>query len=227
MSPLKTSVIVAVLSALVTAGGLFKLHQARMREARHLAARNSQMRLEAYQRNQTRIAAANPSAAAAAIAPGGTQTTKALTSGVKPMAEYYRNEGNATPLATLQTFAWACDRGDVETVGRLLHIDPAARPKAEVFIASLPESVRGQWSTVDATIAALLTSQIMARPFPNAEILATASVEPITADRVKLRMPNVPKDGTEYQRTAEGWKYVLTEQMVDAYIKQSRPPARP
>jgi hypothetical protein len=227
MSPLKISVIVAVLSALVTAGGLFKLHQARMLEARHLAARNSQMRLEAYQRNQTRIAAANPRAAAAAIAPGGTQTTKALTSQVKPMADYYRNEGNATPLATLQTFAWACDRGDVETVGRLLHIDPAARPKAEAFIASLPESVRGQWSTVDATIAALLTRQMMAQPFPNAEILETATVEQISADRVKLRMPSVPKDGTEYQQTAEGWKYVLTEKMVDAYIKQSRSPARP
>jgi hypothetical protein len=138
------------------------------------------------------------------------------------MAEYYRNEGNATPLATLQTFAWACDRGDTETVGRLLHIDPAARPKAEAFMAALPESARAQWKTVDEMAAALLTRSVMASPFPNSDILATATPEPVGEDRVRLRLPDVPKDGTEYQRTADGWKYVLTDRVVDAYINQAR-----
>jgi hypothetical protein len=75
--------------------------------------------------------------------------------------------------------------------------------------------------------AALLTSQIMAQPFPNADILATATIEPISEDRVKLRMPNVPKDGTEYVKTVAGWKYVLTEKVVDNYIRQMRESARP
>jgi hypothetical protein len=225
MSPLKTSVIVAALSALATAGGLFKLQQGRGHEVSRLKAMNNQMRVEAYRRNQARIVAAAPRVTAAATAPADvTLTTPKL---VRSAVEYYRNEGNATPLSALQTFAWACDRGDTEAVGRLLFIDPIARPKVEAFIAALPEGIRVQWKTVDDAVAALLTKQMMAQPFPNAEILETATVEQISADRVKLRMPNVPKDGTEYQQTAEGWKYVLTEKMVDAYIRQSRSPARP
>jgi hypothetical protein len=67
--------------------------------------------------------------------------------------------------------------------------------------------------------AALLTQSIMARPFPNADILETATPEAIGEGRVKMRMPNVPRDGTEYQQTAEGWKYAVTEKMVDDYLR--------
>ena len=45
-------------------------------------------------------------------------TSEEVDEEIGKMAEYYRNEGNATPLATLQTFAWACDRGDIEAVQR-------------------------------------------------------------------------------------------------------------
>lgn len=224
MSPLKTSVIVAMLSGLATAGGLFKLRQERWREARHLEVQNSQMRLAVYQRNQALITSATP--AMAAISTSRKDPAPASAGEAKSAIEYYRNEGNATPLDTLQTFAWACDRGDVELVGRLILIDEAARPKAQAFRAGLPEKVRAQWKTVDEMAAAMLTESIMARPFPNADILETATVEPISAGRVKLRMPNVPRDGTEYQQTADGWKYVITEKMVDAYLSQMRQPAQ-
>lgn len=225
MSPLKTSLIVALLSAVATAGGLFKFQQGRRHEVSHLKAMNNQMRVEAYRRNQDRLIAAAPRVTAPATAPADvTLTTPKL---VRSAVDYYRNEGNATPLATLQTFAWACDRGDTELVGQLLHIDAAARPKAEAFMAGLPENARTQWKTVDQMAAALLTRQIMTQPFPNADILATATVEPISEDRVKLRMPNVPKDGTEYVKTVAGWKYVLTEKVVDNYIRQMRESARP
>ena len=177
------------------------------------------MLAEASQRQQTRSAATRSAAPSpVAIIPAA----PAASIPTEKSAEYYRNEGNATPLATLQTFAWACDRGDIETVGRLLHIDAAARPKAEAFMAALPVSARAQWKTVDEMAASLLTRSIMASPFPNADILATATIETVSENRVRLRLPDVPKDGTEYQKTAEGWKYVLTEAVVDAYINQAR-----
>jgi type II secretory pathway pseudopilin PulG len=225
MSPLKISLIVGLLSAAVTAGGLRYFHQGRVRELQSLQAQNERLRFEAYQRVQGQAGAK----------PSTTSTTPAVAPAVPAppqapagkLAEYYRNEGNATPLATLQTFAWAGDRGDIVTVQRLLYIDAAARPKAEAFMASQPENVRAQWKTVDEMAAALLTKNIMAQPFPNAEILETATVEPIGPDRVKLRMPNVPKDGTEYQKTDDGWKYVLTEKVVDDYIRQMGAQAKP
>ncbi|MDQ5978299.1 MAG: hypothetical protein QG602_1273 [Verrucomicrobiota bacterium] len=224
MSPLKTSLIVAVVSVVVTACGLHCSHQGRVREARHLRSQNNRMRLEANQRVMARQAAAPSPTSSESVAAGSASAPLAVP--VARMAEYYRNEGNATPLATLQTFAWACDRGDTETVQRLLFVEEAARPKVEAFVAALPENVRAQWKTVDETVAAMLTESVMARPFPRHDILATATPEEVGTGRIRLRMPNVPRDGTEYQQTAEGWKYVLTEKVVDAYIKQSQRPAQ-
>ncbi len=218
MSPLKTSLIVAVASVVITAGGLYYFQQGRAREARQLRSQNSRMLLEASQRVMARQAAAQTPVAGE---PAVVTTVAAPVSAPAKMAEYYRNEGNATPQATLQTFAWACDRGDIEAVQRLLFVEEAARPKVEAFVAALPENVRAQWKTVDETVAALLTESVMTRPFPRHDILATATPEEVSAGRVRMRMPNVPRDGTEYQKTADGWKYVLTEKVVDAYIRQA------
>ena len=224
MSPLKTSLVLGLLSGVVTAGGLFYFHQGRTKEFHRLQSQNNRMRLEVYQRSVGRpVAVPSPvTSEPATTSAGSTSVHAPSVAPVSRMAEYYRNEGNATPLATLQTFAWACDRGDTETVGRLLYIEAAARPKVEAIMAGMPESVRTHWKNADEMAAALLTESIMARPFPNADILETATPEAISADRVKLRMPNVPKDGTEYQQTAEGWKYVITEKMVDGYIRHMR-----
>jgi hypothetical protein len=222
MSPLKASLVFGLLSGVVTAGALYYFQQGRTREFHRLQSQNNRMRLEAYQRTLGRSAAAQGTSAPAATAVSPASVSVPSATPASRMAEYYRNEGNATPLATLQTFAWACDRGDTETVGRLLFIEEAARPKVEAFVAALPEKVRAQWKTVDETVAALLTESVMARPFPRSDILETATPEPITADRVRLRMPNVPRDGTEYQQTPDGWKYVLTEKVVDSYIRQTK-----
>jgi hypothetical protein len=110
----------------------------------------------------------------------------------------------------------------VETVSRLLHLDPEARIKAEAFMAALPEATRGQWKTVDEMAASVLTHSFMVRPFPISDVLATATPEVINEGRVRLRLPNVPKDRTEYQKTGDGWKYALTGAMVDAYIAGQR-----
>ena len=219
MSPLKTSLIVAVVSVVVTVGGLYYFQQGRAREARHLRSQNNRMLLEANQRVMARQPVAPAPTSSEVVAVSAASNSAAAP--VARMAEYYRNEGNATPLATLQTFAWACDRGDIETVQRLLFIEEAARPKVEAFMAALPESARAQWKTMDEMAAAVLTRSIMAQPFPRHDILATATPEEVSAGRIRLRMPNVPRDGTEYQQTAEGWKYVLTEKVVDAYIRQA------
>jgi hypothetical protein len=225
MSPLKISLITALLSTVVTAGAFHYFQRSRVREADRLQAQNSRMQAEASQRQQARMAATRlPTPTRATETSAGAAVPAAVAAAIpaaKPV-EYYRNEGNATPLATLQTFAWACDRGDTETVGRLLHIDAAARPKAEGFRVALPESSRAHWQTVDEMAVEVVTLSIMASPFPNADILETATLESVGEDRVRLRLPDVPKDGTEYQKTAEGWKYVLTEKMVDHYLGRMR-----
>lgn len=214
MSPFKVSSLVAVCAVVLTAGALYVRHGARQREAHALRWENDRLRREVSARLETKATAPAPEKESVAAA------------GAPRVAEYYRNEGNATPQAALQTFAWACDRGDVEAVARLLFIEPTARPKAEAFWASLPAQARAQWKNMDEMAAAMLTRGVMERPFPHRDLLATANAEEISPGRVRLLMPNVPapRGVTEYQQSAEGWKYVLSEQVVDAYIGQSRRP---
>lgn len=223
MSPLKSSLIASILAVLATAGGLYYLQRVQLRESRQLQTHNSQMRAEANRRHLATMAAQTAQVSRPETITGNAIPTPVIAAiPAQTSAAYYRDEGNATPQATLQTFAWACDRGDSEAVGRLLHIDAGARPKAEAFMASLPAAGRAQWKNVDEMAATILTRSFMSAPFPNADILETATVEPITAERVKLRLPDVPRDGTEYQKIGDGWKYVLTEAVVDNYIQRMK-----
>jgi len=217
MTPLKSSLLFSVLSAALTAGGLWCFHHARVREAGALKSQNHRLRLEARQR-----ASALPPTPAAGVPIATAAPAAAAPVTPAPAASNYRDEGNATPLATLQTFAWATDQADVEGVLRLLYLDPAARVKAEAFWAALPEKAKGQWKTVDEMAAGVLTHSFMRRPWPEAGILATAQFEAIGTERARLHMAGMPYNGTEFQKTGAGWKYVLTEAAVDAYIRQSR-----
>ncbi len=221
MSPLKTSLIAALVAAALTAGCLFLVHSRRNREAAHLRYANNRLRYDATQRLHATAApapglpsppdqSAPPASAAAAAGPGATRS-----------AEIYRDEGRATPVATLQTYAWACDRGDAKTVASLLFLDASTRVKAETYLAGLPAPVRARWSSVDEMAAALLTADVMEHPFPGADLLATATLEPITAERVRVRLPGTPKDRIEFQKTTAGWSYVITENIVDAYIARA------
>ena len=134
----------------------------------------------------------------------------------------YRNAGNATPQATLQTFAWACDQGDVATVMRLIHFDEAARVRAQAFMAELPEDARRRWPTPEAMAATMLVDSGMRSPYPHASVLDTVDLEKISADRVKLHLPGIRRADSEYQITSDGWKYVITAEKVEAYIAQRK-----
>jgi hypothetical protein len=229
MSPFRTSLFAALFSVVATAGALYYFQQGRSRELRQLQRQNNQMRAEANRRYLATLGEADrspPVFSRATTTGKAAPTQAAAATSAPPRAEYYRDEGNATPDAALQTFAWACDRGDTDAVARLLHIDAGARPKAEEFFASLPPAARTQWKNVDAMAATILTRSFMSAPFPNADILETATVETISTDRVRLRLPDVSIDGTEYQKTQHGWSYVLTEAVVDSYIERMKERSR-
>jgi hypothetical protein len=136
-------------------------------------------------------------------------------------APNYRNEGRATPLAALQTFAWACDCGDINAIRQLFVIDPDARPKAEAFYAALPVNARTQWKSVDEMAATLLVQNGMEHPFPAADILSAAPMETIRDGRVRLRLPGTQRDGMEFQQDSGGWKHAITGEMVDNYIRRT------
>jgi hypothetical protein len=219
MSPLKSSLFAALASAVLTAGLLYYLNQQRAREATVLRRNNNQMRVQASQRHQAQVAALAPPARSAPARPEMIATPPEPTP--VAAAENYRNEGRATPRATLHTFAWACDRADAALVSQMILLDPAARELAEALLAGLPEKERIKYGTVDEMAAAMLTLNVMAHPFPPAAVLEVAVIEPLGEDRAVLRLPGTAKDRSQFQKTGDGWKYVITDAMAEAYLKNS------
>ncbi|MBE2214391.1 MAG: hypothetical protein IAE82_11010 [Opitutaceae bacterium] len=220
MSRLKLSLLVALGSFLVTAGALVLFGRSRAAEAAQLRDANSKLRFEAIRRHAT----APDTPAESAPAPTVPQAESPRPSGPTPAAavvvDDYRNEGTATPAAAMQTFAWAGDQGDAAAVQRLITFDPAARTKALAYLETLPAEIRAQVTSPEQMAAAELTADMIQHPFPRASMLERIVAESATDERVVYRLPGPLRDRTVFQHTADGWKYVITEPMVDLFLAQ-------
>lgn len=213
-----------VVATLLTTGGLAYRQKRQDGEIRHLRSENTRLRGEAYRRQ------------ASASAPVASAAEAAHTSRAKPAEpaarkiEEYRHEGRATARATLQTLAWSCDRTDVEALMQLTQLEPEARTKAEAYYANLPADVRGRWKSADEMVATFVMLGAQMSPFPSADVLDAAVMEPVGEDQVQLRVQGTNKDRLPFRRGPDGnWNVVVDAAMMDrlfAVAKNLPPPAR-
>ncbi|HEX2862327.1 MAG TPA: hypothetical protein VHN79_11835, partial [Lacunisphaera sp.] len=236
MSPLKLSLLTALATGLLVSTGQFFARQDRQQEATRLRAENGVLRSKISRRqeqDQLRPAVSPGPGVMTDPAVEGGQPAGALTDAsegppsklsqlLKPT---YRNAGLATPVAAMQTLAWACDRGNMEVMEKLQIFDPAAREKAMPHFLALPPEIRAQWATPEAMSAALYISDGMHHPYPGAAVIEQAEFQTISPTRVRLHLPGANGNGYEFQLTAEGWKLAVTMAVVDDYIRQSAKPA--
>lgn len=223
MPPLRRHVIVVVLAVLATGGGLKWVDHRRAVELDRLRYDNARLRTELHQRTVKAVANEEGEAPAATKATGGPSPIAAEPE--PPVARYF-DEGQATPLAALQTLAWAGDRGDAERLRGLIRLDPEARRLAEAYWASLSPAVQSSFGdSLDTMAATLLTGAIMRAPYPEASVLAAAEWEPVDGqpDRRRLRLPDTPKDGQLFEQVDGEWAYVITPELVRAYLAENRP----
>jgi hypothetical protein len=229
MSPCRLSLLTILVTGLLVSTGQFFARQDRQLEATRLRAENGQLRLRISQQRQAQLKQAESSGPRATTAPraeasqssgapidAAERAPSKLSQLLKPA---YRNAGQATPVAAMQTLAWACDRGDMEMMEKLQVFDPAAREKAMQFYPALPPEIRAQWATPEAMSAALYISDGMHHPYPGAAVLEQAEFKTISPTRVRLHLPGANGDGYEFQLTAEGWKVAVTMKIVDAYLE--------
>ncbi len=205
----------ALAAVAITSFGLKWRAQNRVREVSRLRRENGQMLLQA----DRRLAAMGSAPSASCSGYNQTQAVRP-TSPTAPVE--YRDEGQATPLAALHTFARACDRGDTARLVSLLYFDPETRAKAETYRASLPEGAQAHWPSVETLAAEIFAGDALHHPYPSVDILDTAKVEADDDQRVRLVGAGARPRGSEYQQTAEGWKRVVTSQMVDRYLAAHR-----
>lgn len=232
MSPPKLSLLTAFATGLLVSSGQFFVRQNRQQEATRLRAENGQLRSKISRLHQEHepLRPTAPSGHKATIDPAteGGPPSRVLVDGAEevpsklsPLSKpTYRNAGQATPVAALQTLAWACDRADMEMMEKLQVFDPAAREKTMQHFPALPPEIRAKWATPEAMSAALYISDGMHRPYPGAAVLEQAEFETISPTRVRLHLPGANGNGYEFQLTNEGWKVAVTMKVVDAAIER-------
>lgn len=231
MTPFKTGFFAAAVAVALTAGWQHHAQQQRRDEAARLRAENEQLRLRIDQRPESPVVPSRASGAEKELAAETSGTSaravaKELRSAAKDAATpgavaEYRNEGMATPLATLQTLAWACDRADAELMERLLVFDEDAREKITRHFSTQNAGTGAKMPPVEAAAAALYIEDGMHHPYPGATILELGKFEQLRTGRVRLHLPGANGDGYEFQQTADGWKLAISMAVVDDYIRQS------
>lgn len=220
MSPLRTAIVAGSVAAVITLGAHYRARQNALREVSRLRAENDSWRLEINQRRETMHLKEQNSGSGKRgghSEGAGIGVPDSNDPGGVPVTEY-RNEGRATPIAALQTMAWAIDYGDAGALEKLISFDDTAKEKAAAYWASLSQASRTQWGSLEGMAAALLISDGVHRPFPPAKVLEKATSEVVGKDRIRLRLPGTSREITQYQRTPDGWKFAITEAMVDAYL---------
>ena len=100
----------------------------------------------------------------------------------------------------------------------LFIIDDEAKPRAEAIYAAIPNQLRIEWDSMEAFAAAMIVHNGIEKPYPGAQVLALAKIEPISEGRVALQLPGASVSGLVFQQTAEGWKYVISDAVVGDYI---------
>lgn len=207
----------AIVAAALTVGGLTYRQKSQDGEIRRLHRENNRLRGEAYRRHTT------ASASTASPADAAVRASDAKPAETAPAIEEYRNEGRATARATLQTLAWCCDRADLEALRSLVQPEPDARAKAEEFYASMAAEGRRQWKSADEMVASFVMLAAQMSPFPSADVLDAAAMEPQGDDLMRLRLPGTSKDGLPFRRSADGtWSCVIDARTMESLLAMAK-----
>jgi len=141
------------------------------------------------------------------------------TSSSSSVASSYRNAGQATPLAALETFMWASDRCDTTTLAKTIIFGGNGRQKAEAVLAALPEEARSQFSSPEDLYALFIADDALTSPPPPEDIIQSVSVQLDGPDRAILVFPG-PNHQQVYQNTVDGWKLVFPEIAVEQWANK-------
>jgi outer membrane murein-binding lipoprotein Lpp len=147
-------------------------------------------------------------------------TDAAVPTKLVPVSEW-KNAGRATPGATAETVLWAAAGGDVATIANAISLTDSARQKAEAIFARLPEQTRSEYGTVD-NLAALM----IAKDAATVTGMQVLGQRELSNDQVVMRLRFGNDEGKTkdqalpLQRTADGWKVIITDDPIDKWARQ-------
>ena len=137
-----------------------------------------------------------------------------------PSSEW-KNAGRATPSAAVETLLWAAQGGDVDTMTRMIQLDPAARAKGDALFAQLPAATQAEYGSPEKLVALFLAKD--AAVVSGMQILGQRDV---SADVVGVRVRVANDEGKTkeqsfgFQRGSDGLRLIITDKVVDKYAQQ-------
>ena len=136
-------------------------------------------------------------------------------SGPLPAAAW-KNAGQATPQATLETALWAAKTGDINALVDMIALDERARVKAQLLLDSLPDATRAQYTTPEQLIASLTARDV---PLTSMRVAGVIAGTDDTQLIVNLPTQEQPERITKLalHRYADGWRLKVPESAVDKY----------
>jgi hypothetical protein len=148
--------------------------------------------------------------------PAASVQSKSITQEMVP-ADQWRNAGQGTAPATLETALWAAAAGDVEALSGLLSIDPVVRTKVNAMLLRLPASLRQDYGTPERLIALLAARDVpmgaaQIRDFRVSDVKGTQLLAVLRDAENNYRSANLT-----LRQEGEAWKIVVPESAVDRY----------
>ncbi len=148
--------------------------------------------------------------------------TERFEVGSKVPAADWKNAGNATSRATLETILWAAAGGDITTFAQhLLVPEGPARQQAITLLESLPAALRAQYGTPERLVAFLAVKDV---PFGAAEVIAWDAIQaPPSTVQVQVQLSagdGVTKDLLlRFSPQGAGWKLVVPGTAIGRYSR--------
>lgn len=135
--------------------------------------------------------------------------------------EHFRDSGQATPTAALETLVWAALKGDETALAKVATMSPATRAQAEALIARLSDDARARWTPdklaelwVTGVITDVSAMQVTGESFTDSEHATVTFCIPSQseAEKVKLKLGK------------SGWKVVLPSGAMEKLEKKLSTP---
>lgn len=136
-------------------------------------------------------------------------------------ASSWKNVGKGTPSAAAETVLWAAVGGDVDTLSNALAFTPSARVKADAWFATLAESTRQQYGTVDKVVALMIAKD--AATLSGMQVLGQKE---LTSDDVGMRLRVGSTEGKTKDETFvmhrgnDGWRLLLPDAALEKFTRQ-------
>lgn len=132
-------------------------------------------------------------------------------------AAQWKNAGQATAPATLETALWASAAGDVDALTGLLSIDPVVSGKVTAIMLTLPEGIRKYYGTPERLVALMTAADVplgaaKIYDFKTTDLRGTALSAVLRDADYTHRAVNVV-----LRQEGEAWKLVVPAEAVDKY----------